>query len=124
MCLISYLVMINSAMSSETLNLTSKLPMTPQKEEVKVEQPLALIEYVKTPKIDNIKTPKIDNIKTSITNEASLRQNFVKLNTSKKTCIHKLNKRLYNSKKKDMIINKVIIFSLFFSVGVFGFIVG
>ena len=108
--------MINSAMSSETLNLTSKLPMTPQKEEVKVEQPLALIEHVKT--------PKIDNIQTSITNEASLRQNFVKLNTSKRTCIHTLNKRLYNSKKKDMIINKVIIFSLFFSVGVFGFIVG
>ena len=116
MYLISQIVMINRAMSTETLNLTSKLVMTPQKEEVKVEQPLALIDYVKS--------PKIDNVKSSIVNEASLRQNFVKLNTSKKTCIHALNKRLYNSKKKDMIINKVIIFSLFFSVGVFGFIVG
>ena len=116
MYFISQIVMINSAMSLETLNLTSKLAMTPQKEEVKVEQPSALIE--------NVKSPKIDNVKTSIVNEASLRQNFVKLNTSKKTCIHTLNKRLYNSKKKDMIINKVIIFSLFFSVGVFGFIVG
>ena len=108
--------MIYCAMSLETINLTSKSAMTPQKEEVKVQQPLALIEHAKS--------PKIDNVKTSITNEASLRQNFVKLNTSKKTCIHTLNKRLYYSKKKDMIINKVIIFSLFFSVGVFGFIVG
>ena len=108
--------MISSSMSLEKLNLTSKLAMTLQKEEVNVEQPLALIDYVKS--------PKIDNVKTSIVNEASPRQNFVKLNTSKKTCIHTLNKRLYDSKKKDMIINKVIIFSLFFSVGVFGFIVG
>ena len=89
MYLISQIVMINRAMSTETLNLTSKLAMTPQKEEVKVEQPLALIDYVKS--------PKIDNVKTSIVNEASLRQNFVKLNTSKKTCIHALNKRLYLS---------------------------
>jgi hypothetical protein len=103
-------------MSSEALNLTSKLIVTPQKKVVKIEQPLVLKEEVKI--------PRNDNVNKSIVNEAALRQNFVKLNTSKKTCVNILNKRLYSSKKKDMIKNKVIIFSLFFSVGIFGFILG
>ena len=103
-------------MSSEALNLTSKLIETPQKKVVKIEQPLVLKEEVKI--------PRNDNVNKSIVNETALRQNFVKLNTSKKTCVNILNKRLYSSKKKDMIKNKVIIFSLFFSVGIFGFILG
>jgi hypothetical protein len=103
-------------MSSEALNLTSKLIETPQKKVVKNEQPLVLKEEVKI--------PRNDNVNKLIINEAALRQNFVKLNTSKKTCVNILNKRLYSSKKKDMIKNKVIIFSLFFSVGIFGFILG
>jgi hypothetical protein len=103
-------------MSSEALNLTSKLIVTPQKKVVKIEQPLVLKEEVKI--------PRNDNVNKSIVNEAALKQNFVKLNTSKKTCVNILNKRLYSSKKKDMIKNKVIIFSLFFSVGIFGFILG
>ena len=103
-------------MASEALNLTSKLIVTPQKKVVKIEQPLVLKEEVKI--------PRNDNVNKSIVNEAALKQNFVKLNTSKKTCVNILNKRLYSSKKKDMIKNKVIIFSLFFSVGIFGFILG
>ena len=62
-------------MSSEALNLTSKLIETPQKKVVKIEQPLDLKEEVKT--------PRNDNVNKSTVNEASLRQNFVKLNTSK-----------------------------------------
>ena len=80
-------------MSSEALNLTSKLIVTPQKKVVKIEQPLVLKEEVKI--------PRNDNVNKSIVNEAALKQNFVKLNTSKKTCVNILNKRLYSSKKKD-----------------------
>ena len=42
----------------------------------------------------------------------------------KRTCINALNQRLYNSQKKDKLRNRSIIFTIFFTVGIIGFIVG
>mgnify|MGYP001353126186 CR=1 FL=1 len=43
---------------------------------------------------------------------------------SKKVCVNKLNHRLHVSQKKDKLRNTVIIFSIFLSIGVLGFVVG
>ena len=44
--------------------------------------------------------------------------------SKKRTCVNDLNQRLYTSQKKDKIRNRIIIFTIFFSVGIIGFIVG
>ena len=43
---------------------------------------------------------------------------------SKKVCFNKLNRRLHVSQKKDKLKNTVIIFSVFLTLGVLGFVVG
>jgi len=42
----------------------------------------------------------------------------------KRTCVISLKQKLYNSQKKDKIKNRAIIFTIFFSVGIIGFIAG
>jgi hypothetical protein len=94
----------------------------------------------RTPDTNNIETPiynegvlnqdsKLVNksempIKANLVNEASfvIKKSF-RLKT-KKTCINTLNQRLYNLQKKDKIKNRAIIFTIFFSVGIIGFIAG
>ena len=46
------------------------------------------------------------------------------VNKTKRTCVNALNQRLYDSQKKDKIKNRAIIFTIFFSVGIIGFIAG
>ena len=85
---------------------------------------------------DNIKIPNIntsmstesfnrtsDNIKTPNINLDVLKQ---KINTSKpkKICINTLNKRLHLTKKRDKFKNTVIVFSVFVSITLVGFIAG
>ena len=67
-------------------------------------------------------TPKI--VKTQITNEGILEQKIYQDIRPKRTCIKNLNKRLIESKKKDKIKNTVILCTIFFSIGAFGFIIG
>jgi len=89
-----------------------------------------------------IKLPETDEYKTPIINEGALSHepnlanrtnlvnetNFIKrtnlVNKTKKTCVNALNQRLYNSQKKDKFKNRAIIFTIFFSVGIIGFIAG
>jgi hypothetical protein len=62
--------------------------------------------------------------KANLVNEASfVIKKSLRLKT-KKTCINTLNQRLYNLQKKDKIKNRAIIFTIFFSVGIIGFIAG
>ena len=62
--------------------------------------------------------------KANLLNEASfVIKKSLRLKT-KKTCINTLNQRLYNLQKKDKIKNRAIIFTIFFSVGIIGFIAG
>ena len=94
----------------------------------------------RTPETNNIETPiynegvlnqdsKLVNksempIKANLVNEASfVIKKSLRLKT-KKTCINTLNQRLYNLQKKDKIKNRAIIFTIFFSVGIIGFIAG
>lgn len=94
------------------------------------------------------RTPDTNNIETPIYNEGVLDQESKLVNKSeipskanlvneasfvikkslghktKKTCINTLNQRLYNLQKKDKIKNRAIIFTIFFSVGIIGFIAG
>jgi hypothetical protein len=94
----------------------------------------------RTPDTNNIETPiynegvlnqdsKLVNksempIKANLVNEASfVIKKSLRLKT-KKTCINTLNQRLYNLQKKDKIKNRAIIFTIFFSVGIIGFIAG
>ena len=94
------------------------------------------------------RTPDTNNIETPIYNEGVLNQESKLVNESemlkkanllneasfvikkslrlktKKTCINTLNQRLYNLQKKDKIKNRAIIFTIFFSVGIIGFIAG
>ena len=99
--------------------------------------------------IENLnRTPDTNNIETPIYNEGVLNQDSKLVNKSeipnkanlvneaslvikkslshktKKTCINTLNQRLYNLQKKDKIKNRAIIFTIFFSVGIIGFIAG
>ena len=64
-----------------------------------------------------------DNIKTPNINLDVLKQ---KINTSKpkKICINTLNKRLHLTKKRDKFKNTVIVFSVFVSITLVGFIAG
>jgi hypothetical protein len=106
----------------------------------------------KSPKTNEYKTPIINegalshepNVvnrinlvnETNLVNEANLvnrtnlvnETNFIKrtnlVNKTKKTCINALNQRLYNLQKKDKFKNRAIIFTIFFSVGIIGFIAG
>ena len=68
------------------------------------------------------RTPEL--IETPIPNEGVLKQNFSHDIKPKRTCIKHLNKKLIESQKKDKMKNTIIICSVFFSIGVFGFIVG
>jgi hypothetical protein len=94
----------------------------------------------RTPETNNIETPiynegvldqesKLVNkseipSKANLVNEASfVIKKSLRLKT-KKTCINTLNQRLYNLQKKDKIKNRAIIFTIFFSVGIIGFIAG
>jgi hypothetical protein len=72
--------------------------------------------------ICNNKTHLIN--KADLINEASFvsRKNLV--NKTKKTCVNSLKQRLYKIQKKDKIKNRAIIFTIFFSVGIIGFIAG
>jgi glutaminase len=89
-----------------------------------------------------IKLPETNEYKTPIINEGALshepnlvnrinlvnKTNFIKrtnlVNKTKRTCVNALNQRLYNSQKKDKFKNRAIIFTIFFSVGIIGFIAG
>ena len=64
-----------------------------------------------------------DNLKTPNINLDVLKQ---KINTPKpkKICINNLNKRLHLAKKRDKFKNIVIIFSVFVSITLVGFIAG
>ena len=59
---------------------------------------------------------------TPVVNEGVLKH--VSSTRPKRTCVNALNQRLYNTQKKDKIRNRAIIFSIFFSVSIIGFIVG
>ena len=67
---------------------------------------------------------------TNLVNRTNLvnKTNFIKrtnlVNKTKRTCVNALNQRLYNSQKKDKFKNRAIIFTIFFSVGIIGFIAG
>ena len=65
-----------------------------------------------------------EGIETPIANESVLKQNFSHDIKPKRTCIKNLNKRLIESQKKDKIKNTVILCTIFFSIGAFGFIFG
>ena len=64
-----------------------------------------------------------NNIVTPSMNLDVLKQ---KINTPKpkKTCINNLNKRLHLARKRDKLKNTVIIFSVFVSITLVGFIAG
>jgi intergrase/recombinase len=101
---------------------------------------------IKLPETDEYKTPIINedalshepnlvnriNLvnETNLVNRTNLvnETNFIKrtnlVNKTKKTCVNALNQRLYNSQKKDKFKNRAIIFTIFFSVGIIGFIAG
>lgn len=94
----------------------------------------------RTPETNNIETPifnegvlnpdsKVVNkseviSKVNLVNESSFVIKKKIINTTKRTCINTLNQRLYNIQKKDKIKNRAIIFTIFFSVGIIGFIAG
>ena len=100
----------------------------------------------KSPKTNEYKTPIINegalshepnlvnriNLvnETNLVNRTNLvnETNFIKrtnlVNKTKRTCVNALNQRLYNLQKKDKFKNRAIIFTIFFSVGIIGFIAG
>jgi hypothetical protein len=94
----------------------------------------------RTPVTNNIETPIYNegvlNQESKIVNESEMLKKVDLLNEAsfvikkslrlktKKTCINTLNQRLYNLQKKDKIKNRAIIFTIFFSVGIIGFIAG
>ena len=94
----------------------------------------------RTPVTNNIETPVINEgvlnpeskvvskseviSKVNLVNESSFVIKKKIINTTKRTCINALNQRLYNIQKKDKIKNRAIIFTIFFSVGIIGFIAG
>jgi len=94
----------------------------------------------RTPDTNCIKTPVINEgvlnpelkvvnkseviSKLNLVNESSFVIKKKIINKTKKTCINALNQRLYNLQKKDKIKNRAIIFTIFFSVGIIGFIAG
>ena len=64
-----------------------------------------------------------NNIKTPSINLDVLKQKK-EIKKSKKVCFNKLNHKLHISQKKDKLRNTLIIFSVFLTVGLLGFIVG
>ena len=62
--------------------------------------------------------------RTNLVNETNFIKRTNLVNKTKRTCVNALNQRLYNSQKKDKFKNRAIIFTIFFSVGIFGFIAG
>ena len=70
------------------------------------------------------RTHETNEYKTPIINEGVLSQKHNLINKTKRTCVNALNQRLYDSQKKDKIKNRAIIFTIFFSVGIIGFIAG
>ena len=62
--------------------------------------------------------------KTNLVNETNFIKRTNLANKTKRTCVNALNQRLYNSQKKDKFKNRAIIFTIFFSVGIIGFIAG
>ena len=95
---------------------------------------------IRTPVTNNFETPVINEgvlnpeskvvskseviSKVNLVNESSFVIKKKIINKTKKTCINALNQRLYNIQKKDKIKNRAIIFTIFFSVGIIGFIAG
>ena len=97
-------------------------------------------DIIRTPDTRNIETPiinqgvlnqdsNLDNNseslnKSNLINETSfvIKKNLV--NKTKRTCVNALNQRLYNLQKKDKFKNRAILFTIFFSVGIIGFIAG
>ena len=69
------------------------------------------------------RTPETNNA-TPMFNEGVLKQEHTLVIKPKRTCVNSLNQRLYNSQKKDKIKNRAIIFTIFFSLGIIGFIAG
>ena len=63
-------------------------------------------------------------VKTQITNEGILEQKIYQDIRPKRTCIKDLNKKLIENQKKDKIKNTILICTVFFSIGIFGFILG
>jgi hypothetical protein len=88
--------------------------------------------YVETPVInEGVLNPELKVVnksevisKVNLVNESSFVIKKKIINKTKKTCINALNQRLYNIQKKDKIKNRAIIFTIFFSVGIIGFIAG
>ena len=92
-------------------------------------------DIIRTPDTRNIETPIINegvlNPESKVVNKSEViskvnlvnESSFV-INKTKKTCINALNQRLYNLQKKDKIKNRAIMFTIFFSVGIIGFIAG
>jgi intergrase/recombinase len=62
--------------------------------------------------------------RTNLVNETNFIKRTNLVNKTKRTCVNALNQRLYNSQKKDKFKNRAIIFTIFFSVGIIGFIAG
>lgn len=62
--------------------------------------------------------------RTNLVNETNFIKKTNLVNKTKRTCVNALNQRLYNSQKKDKFKNRAIIFTIFFSVGIIGFIAG
>ena len=62
--------------------------------------------------------------RTNLVNETNFIKRSNLVNKTKRTCVNALNQRLYNSQKKDKFKNRAIIFTIFFSVGIIGFIAG
>ncbi len=97
-------------------------------------------DIIRTPDTRNIETPiinqgvlnqdsNLDNNseslnKSNLVNETSFVNKKNLVNKTKRTCVNALNQRLYNLQKKDKIKNRAIILTIFFSVGVIGFIAG
>ena len=75
------------------------------------------------------RAPETNN-ETPMFNEGVLKQEHTlvikpkRTSITKKTCIISLKQKLYDSQKKDKIKNRAIIFTIFFSVGIIGFIAG
>jgi intergrase/recombinase len=62
--------------------------------------------------------------RTNLVNETNFIKRTNLVNKTKRTCVNALNQRLYNSQKKDKFKNRAIIFTIFLSVGIIGFIAG
>ena len=62
--------------------------------------------------------------RTNLVNETNFIKRTNLVNKTKRTCVNALNQRLYNLQKKDKFKNRAIIFTIFFSVGIIGFIAG